>query len=122
MIKVNKVNWLSKEAKEAEVYLSDGSFNIICFAQPFEESIGDEILQPLYTLNARLICTLLHDDQIFLIEKNGSDFEHKLAGRFIDKKNNYIQIGDFIINIDASLPNDIREGDFIFLTCDRIDI
>ncbi|EHM7983023.1 hypothetical protein [Elizabethkingia anophelis] len=48
MIKVNKIEWLSKEAKEAEVYLSDDNFNIICFAHPFDKSIGDPITQPLY--------------------------------------------------------------------------
>lgn len=122
MIKINKINWLSKEAKEAEVYLSDDTFNIVCFAQPFEQNIGDKILHPLYTLNAKIIHKLLREDQTSLIEKNGINFEYKLAGQLIDKKNNYMQIGDFIINIDTPIPNDFQEGDFIFLTCDRIDI
>jgi len=32
MIKIENVKWLSKTAQEAEVCLSDGDFQIVCFS------------------------------------------------------------------------------------------
>ncbi|MVW83197.1 hypothetical protein FCL51_11775 [Elizabethkingia anophelis] len=122
MIKVNKIEWLSKEANEAEVYLSDDNFNIICFAHPFDKNIGDLITQPLYTLNTKEVDKLSDEDKIFMVESNGDNFEYRLTGQVINKENNYIRIGDFTISLDISLPNDIEEGDFISCTCDRVDL
>ena len=54
MIKIENVNWLSKTAQEAEVCLSDGYFQIVCFSQPFY----DEVKLPLYAININnIVCS-----------------------------------------------------------------
>ena len=34
-LKITSVCWLSKEAREAEVQITDGDFTLHCFAHPF---------------------------------------------------------------------------------------
>lgn len=121
MIKISKVNWLSEEAKEAEVCLFDGTFNIISFSHPFNQNIGDVIELPLYILNAKEIYRL-NNMQSFSVERMGDTFEYKLSGRVINKELNQIIVGEFIIQLDASLPNDISTGDYVSFICDRIDL
>lgn len=121
MVKVNKINWLSEEAKEAEVYLFDGDFNIIAFSHPFNHTVGDNVTLPLYTLNAKEIYSL-NGEGIFSVEKKGTAFEYKLAGCVISKASNQVKVGEFIIQLDTPLPNDIEIGDYISFICDRIDL
>lgn len=120
MVKVDKLNWLSQEAKEAEVFLSDGDFSIICFSHPFKEGIGSVISQPLYTLNAKEILKL-NGEERFSVE-NEDGFNYKLAGRVIDKRKDQIKVGEFIIELDNPIPEDIQDGSYISFSCDRIDI
>ncbi|UWX59149.1 hypothetical protein N0B40_12025 [Chryseobacterium oranimense] len=120
MIIIKKIEWLSKEAEEAEVYLSDGSYNIIAFSHPFNQKVGEAISLPLYTLNVKDIYR--SDKKESLIQKIGETFEYKLIGNVINKEKSHIKIGDFIIELDSILPNDISENEFVSFVCDRLDI
>lgn len=114
MIEIEKINWLSKEAKEAEICISDGDFSLFCFSQPFNYSLGDRIPLPLYTLNATNICKVAAGKG-FYAERIGLDFEYKIVGCVLNKEYNQIEIGKFIIEFDVPLPNDIHGG--LFLLC-----
>ena len=109
MIKIENVNWLSKIAQEAEVCLSDGDFQIVCFSQPFYH----EVELPLYAINTS------SSERKYSVEKKGESFEYKFSGKIIDKE--HIKIGEFIIQLDAPLPKDIEEG-YISFECERVDI
>ena len=120
MVKIYKLNWLSKDILEAEVYLTDGNFNIVCFSQPFNQSVESTINSPLHTLSARDIFKLTNIEKMS-VEKVGV-FDYKLTGRVIDKEKNQIRIGEFILELDSPLPNDIKINDYISVICDRIDL
>ncbi len=121
MITIDKINWLSEETKEAEVFLSDGKFSIIVFSHPLNYIVGDNIPMPLYTLNAREIYNP-YDSQKESIENMGEAFEVKLTGYVIDIENNEVKIGEFVIQLDNPLPFDTKIGDYISFECDRVDI
>ena len=121
MIRISKVYWLSEDAKEAEIYLSDGDFSIVCFSQPFNQVVGDNISLPLYALNTRDISSL-NGEEKFAVKKGEAAFEYNLSGRVISTEGNHVKIGEFIIALDLPLPNDIQTGDYISFVCDRIDI
>lgn len=121
MIKIDKIEWLSEEAREAEVYISDENFDIICFACPLDQDMGDEVPLPLYTLHAEHIY-LLKDEDVFSVEKEGTGFSYSLSGCVIDKENNQIKVGEFILELDSPLPGDIGIGDYVSFVCARIDI
>lgn len=48
MLKIININWLSKEALEAEVTLTDGKFKLICFSHPCNYKMNSEINKHLY--------------------------------------------------------------------------
>ncbi|WP_353117263.1 hypothetical protein [Myroides odoratus] len=121
MIEIVKIDWLSKEAKEAEVCISDGAFSLVCFSQPFNYSLGDRVPLPLYTLNTTDICKV-KEDEVFYAERIDLGFEYKIFGRVLNKEHNQIDIGKFIIELDVPLPNDIHVGCFVSFICNRIDL
>ena len=121
MVKIDKLNWLSEETKEAEVYLSDGDFNVLCFSHPFDKELGSTVPQPLYTLNAREIFRLDGEERFSVVKEEGS-YDYKLAGRVIGKNENQVKVGEFILELDNPLPNDIQFGNYVSFICDRIDI
>lgn len=121
MVQVIKINWLSEEAREAEVVLFDGHFELTAFSQPFNQDVGNNIELPVYTLNAREIFSLKGEEED-AIEKKINSYEHKFTGRVIDKDMSQIKSGKFIIQLDMPLPNDIIIGDYVTFLCDRVDI
>jgi hypothetical protein len=121
MVRVNKIHWLSEDANEAEVYLFDGNFNIIAFSHPFRQNIGDVVEVPLNTLNAKEVY-ILNDIKTFSVERKEETFEYRISGQIINKELNHILVGDFVIQLDIPLPNDLIIGDYIFFSCDRLDL
>lgn len=121
MIKIKLINWLSREAKEAEVLLSDGKFNITCFSHPFNYQSTKIITQPLYSLNASDMI-VVNSEQKLSVEKTNESFGYKITGYVFNKKENQVKIGEFIIELDNQIPLDINEGNYLSFICDRIDI
>ena len=121
MVIIEKINWISKEAGEAEVLLSDGSFKILCFAHPFQKTELEEVTSPLNTLFAENIVRAGKTE--YAIEKNPNEpFSYFLTGELIDRENQIIKIGEFHIELDTALPQGINIGEYISLSCDRIDL
>ncbi|HBM3499323.1 TPA: hypothetical protein LWG67_002737, partial [Listeria innocua] len=40
MIKVKSIYWLDEAAKEADVVLTDGEYNVVCFSHPCELALN----------------------------------------------------------------------------------
>lgn len=120
MVLVKKIDWISKNAMEAEVILSDGVFDIICFSQPFSFKEGDTIKSYIYIFDTQKIYFSNLNEEY--VKKNGSLFEYELCGVIKDKLSNIIKIGDFLIELDIPLPNDLYNGDYVVVFCERIDI
>ncbi|MCM2989390.1 hypothetical protein M3580_09110 [Bacillus safensis] len=120
-MKVKRVNWISQEALEAEVVVSDGEFDIICFAQPFHQLEESELIQTIYCLNVSNVVKVEKRD--YHIEKSVGDFSYSLIGKLIDKHGEKVKIGKLLLELDNNLiPEDIKEGDFISFCCGRLDI
>lgn len=121
MTKVQNIKWISKEAQEAEVIITDGKYNICCFSQPFNGVIGDYLTEALHAYNLSEISQLeQHNTKII---KLSGTFNYLVEGKIIDKKLQLIKIGGITIDIsDSYLPNDINEGDYISFECERIDL
>lgn len=120
MYEIKKINWLSKEIKEAEVYICDGKYSIVVFSHPFDRKTGEIISELLYTLNADNIKISVIKE--FCILRVSNSFSYNIVGIINNMDENHIKVGSFIIELDVNLPNDLRKGDFISFTCDRIDL
>jgi|SRR5690606_9217813 len=120
MYKIQKINWLSKEIKEAEVCIFDGIFKIVVFSHPFIGKEGDIIAELLYALNTKNIT--ISGIEEYCIERISNTFSYYILGTIINKNTNQIKVGEFIIELDVELPNDVKNGNFISFNCDRIDV
>ena len=121
MIKLKKINWISKEIKEAELYLSDGEFNLVCFSQPFDVDANFSFITPLYTLNANEVIRDFNEE-MRVVKRAETPFGYELSGKVIDKENSRIRLGKFLIELDIDLPNDIYNNDYVSFKCERIDV
>ncbi|MBY0185056.1 hypothetical protein ACIGEH_02720 [Bacillus altitudinis] len=120
-MKVKRVNWISQEALEAEVVVTDGEFDISCFAQPFKQLGEDEFIETIFCLNVQNIVKV--DQRDYHIEKSVGHFSYCLVGECIDKHDGKVQLGNLLFELDNRLiAGDIIDGDFISFCCERLDI
>lgn len=121
MVKIIKVNWLSKEALEAEVTVSDGRFELKCFSQPFNYAFNDFIETPLYCYDACNIEKAQNSDA--KVQKLQDSFDYMITGKLISKNDSSIEVGNIILKIERSdLPGDIKEGNYVSFISKRIDL
>lgn len=115
-----KIDWLSKEILEGDIYLSDGKFEIVAFGHPFEGAVGDSYSLPLFALDTWDV--FLAEDNCEYARRRGDTFEHALAGQVIDRDENLMRVGVFFIRLDGTLPGDIKNGNYISCVCGRLDL
>lgn len=120
-MKIKKIVWLTQEALEAEVVVTDGEIEITCFAQPLNYQVGSELKEPIYCYNVTNVIRL--DREVYAIEKLGEYFAYSLTGKLVDKQLEKVKVGELLIELDNNmLPGDIKDGDFISFSCQRLDI
>ncbi|MGE7090726.1 hypothetical protein ACQKII_04570 [Lysinibacillus sp. NPDC048646] len=120
-LKIKKINWISQEALEAEVVVTDGKFEIMCFAQPLNYLKESELIGPIYCLNVSNL--MIAERKEYSIEKLDDHFAYRFIGKLIDKDYEKVKLGKLLLELDNNLlPGDINEGDFISFCCQRLDI
>lgn len=101
--------------------VTDGEFEITCFAQPLNYQIGSELNDPILCYNVTNVVTL--DREVYFIEKLGEYFAYGLSGKLVDKQLETVMVGKLLLELDSVLlPGDINEGDFLSFGCQRLDI
>ena len=121
-MKIKNISWISQEALEAEVIVTDGEFEINCFAQPLNYQLDSELNNPILCYNVTTV--LKPDKEVYSIEKLDDEyFAYNLSGKLIDKKLEKIMVGKLLLELESiELPGDINDGDFISFRCQRLDI
>jgi len=121
MVKISKVTWISKEALEAEVIITDGKFELLCFSQPFNHVLDGMLSEPLHCYNAKNIVKADGDD--FKALKLTEYFAYNITGKLISRQEGILILGDIQISVDKDMiPRDIQDGIFIAFYCQRIDL
>ncbi|NER13108.1 hypothetical protein GWK08_06635 [Leptobacterium flavescens] len=118
---VKEIIWISEEILEAEVVITDGQFDLLCFGHPFKKKKGEQLTGPIYALDPTEIIRLETPNSH--IKKLDESFDYLIEGELVDKKSGLMKIGDIMIEIDGRfIPGDIVNGDYISFRCDRLDI
>jgi hypothetical protein len=121
MIKIKEISLLNNKYLQTKAIISDGFFKIMCFATNSNYKVGDEfkgILQPVDTYNVAIYPET--EMKVQKIEDTESAYE--FIGCLIDKKKGLVQIGDFIFNLEAHIPEEATERGFISFECCRVDV
>ncbi|EAD8644619.1 hypothetical protein H6H07_000540 [Listeria monocytogenes] len=121
MIKVKSIHWLDEDAREADVVLTDGEYNVVCFSHPCELTLNGVYNKLIYCFDSFDIFKLNQAE--YSMEKPNDNQELSiLKGKLIDATDSIIQIGEFRIDIsEGDIAQDIHEGDFVELKVHRID-
>ena len=118
-----KLEWLSKEAKEAELVVSDGINNCLVFSQPCSLRLGQVITEPLHAFDIENLMNVIDTEKYESINKTDeSYFSYYCIARVIDKSKSIVSIGGIVINLECQIPNWAYEGDLIEFKCSRLDI
>ncbi|MEI6090340.1 MAG: hypothetical protein WCR42_07815 [bacterium] len=117
---IESFEWLSLEAEEAEVIVSDGTYKIVCFSQPFRYEVGEMLEEPLEVLD---IENLHLSSNVFVgAERINESFEYHISAKVIDKAEGIVQIGKIFISIDNFLLKYIDNNEIVDFSTSRIDI
>ena len=121
MVTISKISWISKTSLEAEVTVTDGLYEVICFSQPCHEELNKEVHDPIYCLNSRSILKAQQNE--YCVEKLKEPFAYYMTGQLINKKSSLVKIGVILVQLeDGVLPGDIEANDYICFYTQRIDI
>lgn len=103
---------------EADIIVSDGEYDLLCYCYPADECIvGAKVLSlnALFTQNVKK-CT----DINFKTEKLSDYYSYKLFGNIRSVENAIICVGGLEIELNCKFPGDLKEGDFIECEVSRI--
>lgn len=118
---IESIKWISREAEEAEVEISDGHFTCIAFSQPCNAKAGEHVTEPLHVFSIK---NAMISDKSTLGVWNISDIklERKVIAKIVDITNQMIAVGDILMVIDDFLPGGLENGNIIEFECARIDL
>ena len=122
-MKIVRVDWLSKEAEEAEIQVSDGENKALVFSCPFQYKLGEDVSAPL----SAVFCKgLVHEkDRTSVLSRIvDSPFGCHIAGEIIsvnEDRDGIVQVFGFQIRL-RDLPKEFKPGDFVRFSAGRLDL
>lgn len=119
-MKIKSIKWLSEEALEAEVVVTDGYLEISCFAHPFLLEIGDRVSDYLICIGVEKVqrCNAIE----FEITRSSNTFSYYFIGKVAIVEESILNVGDIYLKLDIPLPGDLTTGEFVSFTCERVDL
>lgn len=116
---VKQIVSIDKHSGEADIIVSDGVFELICYNYQLTKIDINMEVEELSILSVEHIVKA--DSLDCLIEKLPSYYAYHLQGKVVDTNNSIINIGNLKVNLDKPLPGDIMEDDFVEFNTQRID-
>ena len=118
---VKTINWIDKNFQEAEVIVSDGCTDLLCFSCPFNKTVNEELKEPIRCFNVNNV--FLAQQLAVHVCKNTSFFGYSICGKLVDRKNKIVILGDIELSLeDAYIPYDIPENSYIEFEVSRLDL
>lgn len=119
MIKVKDIIWINKDIGEADVVITDGKYEVICFAHPFNQKVGDEIFDTI---------SVFESSNFEKSDKSIGDIRHLGNGRYffvarlMDVEEGIVQIGEIVIHDIDGIPPNIKKDEFVQFIAERVDL
>lgn len=118
---IKKINHIDYDSGEADIIVSDGEYELLCYCALIQESILKNIcdineIESFLCANIRRI-----DTSSYLVQKNNGYYSYHLQGAVISSSERIVCIGDIFIKLDIPLPKDICNHEFIEFDVVRLD-
>ena len=117
---IKRIESFDKESGEADVYVSDGTYEVLCYSCSFNEALKSKQIDCIYALG----CEDVYKSslQSFDMIKNQSYYAYSFVAQVISKSLKRVRVGELIIEIDSYIPNDIFDGEYVWCSAQRFDI
>ncbi len=117
-VRIHRLEWLDKTAKEAILTISDGVHQVRCFSHPHEHAKEKAVQLPLLTLGAECV---RRSKTAVGIEQDTIGFSLRVRAEVVDTHRPTVSVGALLFELDTALPGDIQEGDVVEFCVDRLD-
>lgn len=109
----------SADDSEANVYVSDGYYSLLCYMYPAYKLYVGKIIKLLYAYNCSDI--VLNGENEYKIVKTNETYSYNLSAIVISRKNSIVGIGGIHMLLDSAIPSDIYDGQFVSFSVQRLD-
>ena len=116
---ISKIIEFSKDDCEADVYVSDGTFAIMCFAYPVDNIYLGQEITAVYSFGCDNV--IREDEHLFKIKKLSQYYAYSVTAQVLSRQEGSVQIGKICIQLDTYIPSDISDGDFVSFSVVRFD-
>lgn len=116
---VKAIKDYDKFSDEADIIVSDGKYDLLCYCHPTEKPIIGEPIKKITSFFAKSIMRATKPE--FIIEKLKDCYSYYLQGKLIDIASSKICIGNLIMCLDSVVPKDVKCGEFVSFFVDRLD-
>jgi hypothetical protein len=122
-VKIEKITWISRSAKEAELLISDGKEKCLAFSQPCHFSVG-KIEEPLYALEVTGLMKVVdyNTPEKMVRNQKTSYYSYHCIARVLDFTNSIVVVGRIKIELDCPIPSWAEENALIEFDCVRLDL
>ena len=117
---VNQIQWISKDAQEALLFVGDGKYECAAFSHPCHFGKDYVLLEPILAFSAKGI--MLSQEAKVSITRKGESLAHDVVGILSGLNPMIISVGDIRIELEDALPGGIKQNDTVQFSCDRLDV
>lgn len=116
---ISKILEFSKDDHEADVYVSDGTFTIMCYGYPVGRVCSGQEITAVFSHGCKNV--VREDEHTFRIKKLPQYYAYSITAQILSHEECSVQIGKIRIQLDAPMPADISDGDFVSFSVARFD-
>ncbi len=120
-MKIERLVWISKSAQEAELYITDGTYQCISFSQPCEHKEGDIINVPLHAFMVKNVM-LSYSEEVFIEQVGVNNLPHRCTAIVVNRNDALVKVGSIVIELDSIIPGGVEEGMLVNFECSRLDL
>lgn len=117
---IKTIQHYSKEDNEADVIVSDGLYDILCYYAPAPMIQTNQIVRSILSFLCTDICR--SKEGLERIIKLDGYYAYELTGVLISKHDCLLRIGGLVIELDGYIPGDVSENEYISCCVQRLDV
>lgn len=117
---IKSVYSFDEDSGEADLIVSDGSYDVICFCSIFQNEL--QIMPKIKGIETFMCDGIMRsDDENYLIDKKIDYYSYHLQGKVLDVDKRIVSVGNIILKLDKPIPKDIKNYEFIEFDVLRLD-
>lgn len=118
-MQISSIKHWDDQDKEADILVTDGEHQLLCYAQPHSlEEVQTEV-ETLYAFGCENI--VKSENCTVNIVKQTDYYAYELSAEVLSKVEQTVKLGQLVLHLDAAIPGDIQNGDYVSFRLQRID-